>query len=167
MPRCWRWRSNSRRFRLAAGTAAALVAGSAAAQPWQPQAPPAAAELTPAPNPGAGAGRAIDAIITAQWQAFRSSDAVGGYAYASPRLQEMYGTPAAFLDMVRAGYQPVLAARRIDFEEFVTFRGYLARRVRLIGGPGQAREALYMMTRLADGSWRIAGCILLAPAAQT
>jgi hypothetical protein len=152
---------------MAAGLAIGLAAGSARAQPWQPQAPPAAAELQRAPEPDVTAGRAIDAIIMAQWQALRASDAAGGYAYASPRLQEMYGSPAAFLDMVRTGYQPVFAARRIDFEDFVTFRGYLARRVRLIGAPGQERGALYLMTRLADGSWRIAGCILLAPAAQS
>jgi Domain of unknown function (DUF4864) len=167
MPRSWRWRSTSVPFPMAAGLAIGLAAGSAGAQPWQPQAPPAAAELQRVPEPDPTAGRAIDAIIIAQWQALRASDAAGGFAYASPRLQEMYGTAAAFLDMVRAGYRPVLAARRIDFEEFVTFRGYLTRRVRLIGGPGQERDAIYLMTRLADGSWRIAGCILLVPASQS
>src|ERR1700756_943869 len=110
MPRSWQWRSTSRLVLLAAGSAVALAAGAARAQPWQPQAPPAAAELPPAPDPGVAADRAIDSIITAQWQALRASDAAGGFAYASPRLQEMYGTAAAFLDMVRSGYRPVVAA---------------------------------------------------------
>jgi Domain of unknown function (DUF4864) len=167
MPRSWRWRSSSVPFLMAAGLAIGLAAGPARAQPWQPQAPPSAAGLQRVPDPDAAASRAIDAIIIAQWQALRTSNAAGGFAYASPRLQEMYGSPAAFLAMVRAGYQPVLAARRIDFEDFVTFRGYLTRRVRLLGASGQERDALYLMTRLADGSWRIAGCVLLVAASQS
>jgi Domain of unknown function (DUF4864) len=79
----------------------------------------------------------------------------------------MYGTADSFLAMVQAGYQPIFAAVRFDFVRFVEFRGYLTREVRLGGPAGAEQEALYMITRLPDGSWRIAGCILMAPPAQS
>jgi hypothetical protein len=145
------------------------VAGvwTAAAQPWQPQTPPSIADLVPAPDPEAGTARAIDEVIGAQWRAFRARDGAAGFSYASPRLQQAYGAPDAFMAMLRAGYGAVLEARKVEFESFVLFRSYLTRRVRLHGRSGEEQDALYLMTRLADGSWRIAGCILLAPAAQS
>ncbi len=170
MPGSWRWRSTSAHPAFAAGLLICLLVGPllpAAAQPWAPGAPPGPADLGASIDPGPAAGHAIDQAILSQWQAIRASDAAGGFAFASPRLREMYGTPDQFFAMVEAGYRPVLQAERLEFLRFVEFRGYLTREVRLTEPSGGSQDALYMMTRLADGSWRIAGCVLMAPATQS
>jgi hypothetical protein len=166
------WKSN--RLVPAFGLAAAMAMAApgagvvdAAAQPWIPSAPPAAGDLASAPEPGEAVQRAIDLVILAQWQALRAADAAASFAYASPRLREMYGTAESFFAMVKAGYRPILAAARFDFVRFVEFRGYLTREVRLGDPAGAGQDALYMMTQLPDGTWRIAGCVLMAPLAQS
>jgi Domain of unknown function (DUF4864) len=150
-----------------ATSAAGAGVTEATAQPWVPSAPPQPSDLTPAPEPDESSRRAIDLVILSQWHALRAADAAASFAYASPRLREMYGTADSFLAMVQAGYQPIFAAVRFDFVRFVEFRGYLTREVRLGGPAGAEQEALYMITQLPDGSWRIAGCILMAPPAQS
>ncbi len=106
---------------------------------------------------------AIRDVIQAQVDAFRRDDGDAAFALASPGIQRMFGSARIFMDMVRQGYQPVYRPRRFDFGEVVTLQGQPAQKVDVVGPDGRPVIAVYPMTRLPDGSWRIDGCFLKAP----
>lgn len=105
----------------------------------------------------------IIAVIGTQLNAFRNDDAETAFAIASPDIQAMFGTPANFLRMVAESYAPVYRPQAVTFLDLVEQDGRLVQRVLFTGPDGRQVLALYMMTRQADGSWRIAGCILVQP----
>ena len=115
--------------------------------------PPAQAE------PATDADRmAIQAVITAQIDAFRADDAARAYAHAAPSIQQIFPTPESFMAMVKQGYEPVYRPQSFRFgqlgEDFSQW-------VSIIGPDGRTYEALYTMQRQPDGTWRITGCSLL------
>jgi hypothetical protein len=105
----------------------------------------------------------IREIIGKQVEAFRIDDEAAAFGYASPAIQGMFGTADIFMDMVRQGYRPVYRPRVFDFREIVMLNGEPAQKVHVIGPDGRPVTAVYPMTRLPDGSWRINGCFLQAP----
>ncbi|MFZ5790581.1 MAG: DUF4864 domain-containing protein [Pseudomonadota bacterium] len=139
----------------------------ALAQAWAPRERPVEEALPPAADPGRAASAEIAAMIEAQWRAFLAEDGPAAFAYASPRLQETYQRPSNFMAMVEAEYGLVYRARAIEPLDYVTYEGYLARRVAVTGPGGERATALYLLARIADGSWRIAGCLLFRPALQS
>jgi len=106
---------------------------------------------------------AIRDVIGRQVEAFRRDDGEGAFGFASPGIQRMFGSSDIFMDMVRQGYQPVYRPRVFDFREIVELNGQPAQRVHVVGPDGRPVTAVYPMTQLPDGSWRIDGCYLLAP----
>lgn len=106
---------------------------------------------------------AIRDVIERQIEAFRRDDGPAAFGYAAPSIQGMFGSPDTFMDMVRQGYRPVYRPRAVEFGEIVTLQGMPTQKVHLIGPDGRPVTALYPMSRQADGSWRIEGCILQAP----
>lgn len=116
---------------------------------------PAGAQLS------AGDGSAIRSVIEKQIEAFRRDDGEGAFAFAAPSIRAMFGTAAAFMEMVRSSYRPVYRPSAIEFDDLSESDGVIAQRVHLVGPDGKPRTALYIMERQPDGSWRIAGCVLL------
>jgi len=106
---------------------------------------------------------AIRDVIQGQVEAFRRDDGDAAFGYASPMIQGMFGEANVFMDMVRQGYRPVYRPQVFDFREIVELHGELAQKVHVVGPDGRPVTAVYPMTRLPDGSWRINGCYLLAP----
>lgn len=107
------------------------------------------------------AGRAaIRAAISSQIDAFRHDDAAAAFGFAAPSIQGMFGSPDIFLEMVRRGYQPVYRPSDVAFGALVMIDGQPTQLVRVIGPDGRPVLALYHMEQQADGSWRIAGCVL-------
>jgi hypothetical protein len=104
---------------------------------------------------------AIRRTIEAQMEAFRRDDGQAAFAFASPMIQGMFGTPANFMAMVRTGYPPVHRPRSVDFTELVEEGGALVQKVELIGPDGRPALALYTMVRGPHG-WLIDGCRLVA-----
>jgi hypothetical protein len=152
---------------LCCAMAAALmmaVSSPALAQAWAPRERPVEEALPPAADPGRDASAEIAAMILGQWRAFLAADGPAAFAYASPRLRETYRRPSNFMAMVEAEYGLVYRARALEPLDYVTYEGYLARRVAVTGPGGERATALYLLTRVADGSWRIAGCLLFRPA---
>ena len=103
---------------------------------------------------------AIRGVITRQIEAFRRDDGDAAFAFASPHIQEQFGNPGRFLDMVRRAYPAVNRPRSVDFAELLVGNGVIMQQVELIGPAGEAELALYSMQRDADGRWRIDGCTL-------
>lgn len=106
---------------------------------------------------------AIRDTIWSQVEAFRRDDGEAAFGYASPDIRRMFGTSDIFMDMVRQGYQPVYRPRVFDFREIVDLNGEVTQKVHVVGPDGRPVTALYPMTRLPDGTWRINGCYLQAP----
>jgi hypothetical protein len=106
---------------------------------------------------------AIRDVIGKQVEAFRRDDGDAAFSFASPDVQRLFGTARTFMEMVRRGYQPVYRPRVFDFGNIVELNGQPTQRVHVVGPDGRRVNALYPMTRLPDGSWRIDGCFLQAP----
>ena len=104
---------------------------------------------------------AIRTVITQQIEAFRHDDGEAAFAFASRSIQEQFGGPDRFLDMVRRAYPAVHRPRAVDFSELLTGDNTIVQQVELVGPDGQPQTALYEMERGGDGIWRIAGCNLV------
>jgi hypothetical protein len=111
-------------------------------------------------TPSAADRAAIRDIVAQQLAAFQRDDAVTAFGFASPGIQQIFGTPEHFIDMVRIGYLPVYRPRQVDFGEITAAEGEIVQRVELVGPDGAPALALYFMQRQPDGSWRINGCVL-------
>lgn len=106
-------------------------------------------------------GTAIRSVIEKQIEAFRRDDGEGAFAFAAPSIRAMFGTAAAFMEMVRNSYRSVYRPANVEFEDLSESGGVVAQRVHVVGPDGKPRTALFIMERQQDGSWRIAGCMLL------
>jgi Domain of unknown function (DUF4864) len=105
---------------------------------------------------------AIQTVIEQQLAAFRQDDAAGAFALASPAIQEKFGTPEEFLHMVQTTYQPVYRPRHVVFKELQILAGVPTQSVLLVGPDGVPVMAFYIMQKLPDEVWKIAGCYLTA-----
>src|SRR5438067_11110737 len=63
----------------------------------------------------------IRAVINRQIEAFRRDDAESAFALVSPAVQQTYGTPSRFLDVMRTSYHPVYRRAAVVFLEPVMF----------------------------------------------
>jgi hypothetical protein len=104
---------------------------------------------------------AIQSVIAAQIEAFRHDDADAAFAAAAPDIQSRFGTPEAFLGIVRKLYQPVYRPRSFAFGALATEDGELIQKVEIVGPDGVRQTARYSMVKLPDGTWHIAGCELV------
>ena len=102
-------------------------------------------------------------VITSQIEAFRRDDAAAAYAYAAPSIKGIFGTPDRFIEMVRRTYGPVYRPREFSFGPVTIKSGRPTQQVNIIGPDGGSWIAEYTMQRLDDGSWRIAGVVLIKP----
>lgn len=116
-----------------------------------------------APDISAGDRATIRQVIEDQIAAFRRDDASAAFGFASPNIQSMFGTPENFIAMVRQGYPPVYRPQAVTFSEIVRDADGPVQLVDIVGPSGEAVTAAYEMLQLPDGSWRINGCVLLAP----
>jgi Domain of unknown function (DUF4864) len=102
----------------------------------------------------------IRGVITEQIEAFKADDGIAAFAYASPMIQQLFGTPERFMEMVKSGYLPVYRPREVAFLDVVEIEGDLVQRVLVVGPDQRAVRAYYSMQRQQDGTWRINGCTL-------
>ncbi len=113
----------------------------------------------------AGAGRELRndviGVIKSQIEAFQRDDGQAAFAFASPDLQDQFGTPDAFLSKFSTTYKAVTRPRSITFLNLAFSRGRLVQRVLLLGPDGRAVVALFPMVRMNDGTWRIDGVVLV------
>jgi hypothetical protein len=106
-------------------------------------------------------GAAIRGVIQNQVEAFRRDDSGQAFGFAAPAIQSLFGSPENFLNAVRNNYQPVYRPRQFEFRELRTLDGTVVQQVYVVGPDNQPKLALYLMERQPDGSWRIAGCVLV------
>ncbi len=118
--------------------------------------------LVTIPSRAASDGEQIKSVIESQLNAFAKDDGSEAMSYAAPLVQQIFQTPENFMTMVKKGYQPVYRNSARTFGEVFQDRlGRPAMRVVLTGADGKRYEALYSMEKQEDGSWKIAGCVIL------
>jgi hypothetical protein len=122
---------------------------------------------TPATDIGAADRGAIRSVIESQIAAFRRDDGAGAFAFASPTIKRMFGTPENFMDMVRGGYPQVYRPSSVGFGELMRAGDTLVQLVDIVGPDGLPVIAVYEMQRQPDGSWQINGCSLMRPPERT
>ena len=115
----------------------------------------------------AGDRGAIRRVIESQIEAFRRDDGPGAFAFASPTIKRVFGTPENFMNMVRTGYPQVYRPASVSFGDLMRAEGTLHQLVDIVGPDGLPVIAVYEMERQPDGSWQINGCRLLRPPERT
>ena len=105
----------------------------------------------------------IRGVIHRQIDAFRRDDAQGAFALVSPAVQQAYGTPERFLDVMRIAYRAVYRPTSVSFLELIVMGGDVVQQVQVTDRSGSVWVAYYAMQRQKDGSWRTNGCHLVQP----
>lgn len=113
---------------------------------------PAAVQLRPA---------AVEDLIRDQLGAFEANDTGRAWKHVSPGLQQHFGTPGNFLEVVKRGYSPMLRVRNLSFGEPTVYDGGPAQWIDFTGADGKRWRALYLLEVQPDGSWRTSGCLLI------
>jgi hypothetical protein len=106
----------------------------------------------------------IRQTIAAQVAAFAAEDGAAAFRFAAPELQAQFETPEYFMAMIKAHYRPVYFAQKIDFSTPARAMeaGLYLQSTFLVDDRGASHKARYLMQKQPDGSWKIAGCHLLA-----
>jgi hypothetical protein len=105
----------------------------------------------------------IRTVINRQIDAFRRDDAQEAFKLVSPAVQETFGTPERFLDVVRASYRAMYRPAAVTFLGLTSIGDEAVQRVRITDRGGAVWVAYYAMQRQKDGSWRTNGCHLVQP----
>ena len=106
----------------------------------------------------------IRAVINRQIEAFRRDDAREAFALVSPGVQQTFGTPERFLDVVRVSYRAVYRPATVAFLGLTVMGQDAVQQLQIIDRAGSVWLAYYAMQRQRDGSWRTNGCHLVQPA---
>lgn len=103
---------------------------------------------------------AIRAVIESQIDAFKRDDAETAFALVSPEVQEMFRAPDIFLEMLKIGYPSLFKPGSYFFGAPLLEDGSAVQPMRIIGSSGTSIQAIYLLERQPDTSWKIGGVVL-------
>jgi len=104
---------------------------------------------------------AIRQVIESQLAAFKRDDGAAAYAFATPMIQQKFGTAEHFMTMVRTAYPAVYRPKAVEFRELASSDDMgVMQKVFFVGPDGAGVLAFYQMERQPDGSWKISGCFV-------
>jgi hypothetical protein len=105
---------------------------------------------------------AMRQVIQSQLDAFAADRGDDAYSHAAPIVKMAFPDVPGFMAMVKGGYQPVYRNTAREFvESSMSSAGRPIVRMRLTALDGKRYEALYTMEQQPDGTWKIAGCVLV------
>jgi hypothetical protein len=105
---------------------------------------------------------AMRQVIQSQLDAFAADRGDEAYSHAAPIVKMAFPDVPGFMAMVKGGYQPVYRNTAREFvESSISSAGRPIVRMRLTALDGKRYEALYTMEQQPDGTWKIAGCVLI------
>jgi hypothetical protein len=123
---------------------------------------------SPAAEISADDAAAIRKVISEQLDAFARDDGPRAFSLATAGIRAQFGTPEAFMEMVRSQYPVVYRPKSVQFDPPEFVHGEVVQPVRMSDSAGRTWLALYPMQREADGGWRTNGCLLhRLPGVQT
>lgn len=103
----------------------------------------------------------IKDVIEAQLAAFQADEAELAFSFASPAIQDMFGTPIYFMSMVRTTYSAVYRPRSYAFGALAIDNDGVPSQILQVTGPnGFDFVALYRMQYVDAAGWRIGGVVL-------
>ena len=108
----------------------------------------------------------IQRLVRAQLDAFAADDAPRAFSYAAASIQQMFGTPEQFMQMVRSSYPVVYRPATVSFMKPQHDGKLVLQPVQMTDADGRAWLAIYRLEAQKDKSWRIAGCVLATGTAQ-
>ncbi len=112
--------------------------------------------------PAAAQEEPIRNTIQSQIDAFQADDFARAFTFASPTINQMFGTPDNFGAMVKQGYPMVYRPSSVEMQDLREIAGNLWQRVRIIDQAGAGWYLDYMMVETAEG-WQI-NAVQLLPA---
>lgn len=107
--------------------------------------------------------QAMRATIMAQLQAIQENDAKGAFDLNTHEIREHFGTPDAFMGMVRRSYSALYDVRDPDFIEVTAMNmddGINVQALKWKADDGRMMVAVYEMLKSPDGMWRVRKCML-------
>src|SRR5882672_8976718 len=102
---------------------------------------------------------AIRAVISEQLDAFARDDGPRAFSLATAGIRAQFGTPEAFMEMVKSEYAVVYRPKSVRFEPPELIEGQIIQPVRMTDAEGRTWMAIYPMLR-EGGRWRTNGCLL-------
>lgn len=112
---------------------------------------------------GAGASRAQEAeilsVIARQIEAFKADDFAAAFAFASPGIKRLFGSPERFGEMVREGYPMVWRPGQLRFSGLQTQGDRMVQSVVVTDRAGAIFVLDYHMIE-REGGWLIDGVML-------
>lgn len=108
-------------------------------------------------------GSEIENAISNQIAAFKADDFAQAFAFASPAIRGIFGTPENFARMVTQGYPMVWRPAEVSYLELRYENGSYWQKVRIVDGKGRVHILDYRMLDTETG-WKINGVQLLESA---
>ncbi|WP_198671163.1 DUF4864 domain-containing protein [Oceanibium sediminis] len=98
----------------------------------------------------------IRGVIQSQLDAFQADDFATAFTYASPTIQQLFGSPERFGQMVMNGYPMVWRPANVEFSSLTERGGRLYQSLLVTDRAGRLHLLEYEMIQTADG-WEING----------
>lgn len=114
------------------------------------------------PRTALSQGAEIEGVITSQIEAFKADDLDTAFSFASPMIQNLFGSPERFGEMVQNGYPMVLRPDDMRFLGLTLEGSEIRQRVMIRDGAGRLHFLDYYMVPGDDG-WLINGVRFVEP----
>ena len=108
----------------------------------------------------------IQRVIASQIKAVEHDDGVIAFSFAAPAVRRHFGSPQAFMEMVRTDYEMLFHNHSTVFLEAAVIEGSVIQPLRIITIDGDVMVALFTMELQADRQWRVSGCELAQASVQ-
>lgn len=102
----------------------------------------------------------IQRIITLQILAFERNDEAVAFSYATPGARRYFGSPRAFMEVVRASYSALYKHTSREFLEAAVINGVVVQPLKILTRDGEIIVALYTVERQSNQEWRVGSCEL-------
>jgi hypothetical protein len=122
-------------------------------------APSAALRATAGPLSDADVQQ-VQAVISAQLEAFAADDADRAFDTATPQVRQAIGSSGRFLAMVRGAYPMVYRSESITFHKAEEDEGTVLQLVEIKDRQSKSWLALFALEQQPDTTWRISGCVV-------
>lgn len=105
--------------------------------------------------PSSADASAIQTVIEAQINAFRSGDDAAAYSHAAPNIKQIFPTVDQFISMVKTGYMPLYNPETFVFGRNAVIGSEIHQEVIVTDEKGKQWQAVYTLRQQEDGSWKI------------